>query len=322
MRRLIGIALGSLAVSIGCSSSSGPGETVTVTQVVPSTAATDVALSSDVVLSFSEALNPASVTSSTIRLTYKGIAAPSTLALENGDKDVRLTPGGTLGNNRTYKIEVTTGVKSASGISATAFASTFKTLTASANIADAAGDTFGVDAGQPDVASLSATQWSSLTIVLTFHNAISPWLAGALTSVGGYIDIDADQNTLTGFESASDYYRPASDAGVSGLGDEYIVSLFQNANGSFTVYDANDSLGTVMPTYDAQSITMTIPLTLLGNDDGNMNLGALIGSPNEPTDIVPSDGHLTLGDPGVPAPPISAALVAAKRPLLPHRWNR
>jgi len=322
MRRLVSLS-GILALAIGCSSSSGPGDAPTVTQIVPATAATNVALDQDVLLSFSQALNPGSVTSASVYLRYKGVIAGSTLALENGNRDVRLTPAGTLGNNRTYTVGVTPGVTSAGGGTATAFTSTFTTVSTSASIVDAAGDTFGIDTTIPqaDLAGLFASQGEkALTVVISFNTVIAPSNDTSALAVGGYLDIDADQNSSTGFQAASDYFRPASDAGSSGLGDEYLVYLFQNPNGSFTVWDVNDSLGTVMPTYDAHSITFAIPYALIGNDDGNVNLAAVVGL-IEPTDIGPSNGHMTLGDPGIPATGAAPALLAA-RARFPRAWIR
>jgi hypothetical protein len=42
-------------------------------------------------------------------------------------------------------------------------------------------------------------------------------------------------------------------------------------------------------------MTLKIPLASLGHDDGNMNIAAVVGTAQVPTDVVPNVGHLTLG---------------------------
>ncbi len=271
-----------------------------VLSVSPAASATGVALASDVVVTFSEPIAPATVTSTSVRLRLGTVDVPVTLSLENNNRTVRLNPTASLGNNGAYVLTVTGAITdpTSNALSGAPVTVIFTTVTASAMVADGTGDTFGANPFQPDVTTFSAQQ-GSITVVIQFSAAIARASANAANSVGGYLDIDADQNAATGFLPRTDAFRP--DAGSTGMGMEFFVDLFDNLDGTFSVVDENFALvGVVTPTFGATSITFTIAQSLLGNDDGNVNLATIIGSLTEPTDIVPNAGHLTLGTSGLP----------------------
>lgn len=54
------------------------------------------------------------------------------------------------------------------------------------------------------------------------------------------------------------------------------------------------SVGSAYITFDSPIFILTIPLSLLGGDDGYINIAALMGNQSSPTDCVPNGGHLSL----------------------------
>lgn len=105
--------------------------------------------------------------------------------------------------------------------------------------------------------------------------------------LAGYIDLDTDQDQFTG-ESSPDH----------DIGTEYFLDLFLLPLGIVFVVDPETGLGVpvgdVLVNIVEPSIEMTIPLAMLGNDEGNMDIGMLLGTFLEPTDIAPNSGHGTI----------------------------
>lgn len=267
-----------------------------VVSVSPGDHATDVATSTGIVATFSEPIDPATVDARWIHLTVGNYDVPVSLAPGSGDK-LQVVPLGGLGNGTAYRLTVTS-VADMDGNVMKPFASQFSTIAGRLDATDPTGDTFGTGTFLPDLTLASASTQDAVTITLQFAQPIAPSLAGAPNSIAGYIDIDSDQNAATGQFASTDLFR--ADSGSTGLGDEYMVALFQNPDGTLPVIDlANGSSGGyVMPTFTATSVSFTIPLAMLGNDEGNLNLAAVVGSMQEPTDIIPNAQHLTLGSGG------------------------
>jgi len=172
-------------------------------------------------------------------------------------------------------------------------------LSATAN--DSIGDTFGT-AGlkQWDISSMKFDRdTGGVTITLAFTSSIILPTTGDTTAVIGEVDMDVDQSTLTGDTSLVDYYRPG--AGFTGLGVDYVLDLFDlNADSTAPVFNVATvtQTGLVKVVVSGKTLSARIPRTMLGDDDGYMNAAAIVGTTNEPTDIVPNNGHLHLGGTG------------------------
>src|SRR4029079_1794477 len=110
----------------------------------------------------------------------------------------------------------------------TPFASRFSTMAGIQQVTDPTADTFGSGAFQPDLTLATVVAQNALTITLQFNQPIAPFLAGAPNSIAGYIDIDVDQDAATGAGALTDTFRGTP--GSTGLGDEYVVALFQNSD--------------------------------------------------------------------------------------------
>jgi hypothetical protein len=123
-RTTLAIALATLASACGGggggggSSSGGGGPDTTPPGVVsfsPANNAQGVSRTPSVQITFSEALDPASVTASTVTLTGPGGALPVAVTLSADKKTVTLAPSVTLDNYAQYTVAVTTAVKDAAG---------------------------------------------------------------------------------------------------------------------------------------------------------------------------------------------------------------
>jgi hypothetical protein len=90
----------------------------TVTGTSPAADATGVAVSANVTGTFSEAMDPATVTSSTFTLTTGTTTVPATVAYNSTDKVATLDPGADLAAGTTYTATIkggTSGVKDVAG---------------------------------------------------------------------------------------------------------------------------------------------------------------------------------------------------------------
>ncbi len=154
---------------------------------------------------------------------------------------------------------------------------------------DPQGDTYGFYPTQLDIAAINAEfDRKNLVFTFTFYSLISPPSLTLQNSIAGYIDIDSDQNPSTGVRSAQDYFgRPPE----SGLGDEYIISLFSEIGhpGKVDVYDTirQSVVGQASITFTSHTLVITVPLSFLG-EDGLVNFGTIIGTFREPTDEAPN----------------------------------
>ncbi len=163
---------------------------------------------------------------------------------------------------------------------------------------DPENDTFGNSAAPIDITGFSADATSeALVIGLTFAGAISPPDSGQPNAIVGYVDIDADQDGNTGDGPWTDFLTGSN---ATGLGNEYYVDFFSYSatDGACDVVDDNTEIVTGRAPVSFTSMTMTvqIPLSLLGNDDGAVNTAAVVGTTEEPTDKVPNAGFLASGE--------------------------
>lgn len=175
-------------------------------------------------------------------------------------------------------------------------------------VPDAVGDTYG-DPTDPaiDILALSAASDSSdVTVVVQLTHPLA-------TTLYGWLDLDVDQDSTTGAEAQVDVFRPDTTVS-SGLGDEFVCDL-----SSGNLYDAvsGNQIAIVPLHYDGATGTLTtrLPVALLGSLRANM--AVVLGNGLGPTDIVPDDGHLTLGGPAGSAGTLGSA--AIRRFPLPWR---
>lgn len=127
----------------------------------------------------------------------------------------------------------------------------------------------------PDIALKSAQALyggGSLQFLLTFTAPILPY------SVGGYIDIDTDQNGATGGTSWQEVFLAAPPTPL--LGIEFYVDLFTASQQTGRVELFRTGFINSRPVdiaYGIDTLSVLVPLTDLAGDDGLVNFGAIVG---------------------------------------------
>jgi len=115
-----------------------------------------------------------------------------------------------------------------------------------------------------------------------------------MSQVVGFIDLDTDQNPTTGAPPSANFFIPGT---TQDIGVDFSLRLLSLPSGG--IVDVINVLtdvivGSVPTTISGQMIEVTIPLTILGGDDGGMNVGMALGNTLAPTDAAPDVGHGTI----------------------------
>ena len=164
-----------------------------------------------------------------------------------------------------------------------------------AALVDAAGDVFGL--GTYDITGISTSRTSTtLTVTITFDPTTPPTIP-ALGVVGpgdlaGFVCFDTDEIVATGIPSANFYFCPCGPFAAQAIGSDYFVSLFfVNAAGNYDIYKTPSftHVGDAAYTLAGTVLTLTIPLTYLGGDDGITDMNAVLGDGVGPTDCIPDE---------------------------------
>jgi PEP-CTERM motif-containing protein len=193
-------------------------------------------------------------------------------------------------------------------------------------VADPVGNTFGTGLVQHEITGVSATfNTSSLTFTVDFAGAVFAPSANNERSVFGFIDIDSDRNPATGAAPWVNVLGPTGAPAVS-LGDEYWLDLFSEEvqpGRVDVVNQMSEVVGTAPITYGTNLLSVTVPLSLLGNSNGLVNYGLISGTFAEATDRAPN-GSVPLTSTAVPEPASCSIVLLAlgllafgtRRPLL------
>lgn len=158
-------------------------------------------------------------------------------------------------------------------------ANIFQELVLPLIISDPAGDGGPVDIIQ--IRGLSTTD--SVQLEFVFETDLNPY------DFGGFLGLDIDQDVFTG--QPLPYGLPEQEVGC-----EFYIALYSVGYGYIDLYDQYwNYLGNFPAGYDLHSFRFSIPLTALNNDDGVMNLAAVVGNGSGPTDWIPDEGYGVLG---------------------------
>lgn len=207
-----------------------------ISSVSPSGGATGVATSATVTIVFNEAIDPSTVTTSTVTLSAGGAVAGA-VAFASGSNTATFTPSSPLAQNTTYTLTVTTGVRDLAGNAlASNFTVTFTTVApAGDNIAPT------IVSFSPANREKSAPASSPVTVV--FSEPLNPAtvnsstfkLIGALGEMSTSVTYDAGNNSVsfapTGGLLANNCYLVNVTTGVK---DAAGNSLASDLNTSFT----------------------------------------------------------------------------------------
>lgn len=226
---------------------------------------------------------------------HQGKAVPVTWAITNGP--------GTITSDGVYTAPATVSEVTNTTVTATRIGNPTFTGSAtvtikppiSAELIDALADTFG--AATYDIAGMKTSRSSTtLTVTITFNPATPPTLPapGAVVGPGdlaGFIGFDTDRSALTGIPSANSFYCPTLPP--SAIGVDFFIDLFsRNAAGDYSVISAATlaPVGFATPNLVGNDLTLTVPLTDLGGDDGITDMNSVQGDDVGPTDCVPDEG--------------------------------
>jgi hypothetical protein len=170
---------------------------------------------------------------------------------------------------------------------------------ATASVADAIGDTFGLTGyTQWDVSSLTITrETDGITVLIDFANDVALPIPGDPNALVGLVEFDLDQNVATGKLGILDQLR--QDGGRSGMGVDAGLNLsIIAADSTLTVYDmGGNPTGRAKVTFGGRRLTIRVPSALIGNDDGYLDAAVIVGNGRSPTDLAPATGHLSLQPP-------------------------
>lgn len=152
-------------------------------------------------------------------------------------------------------------------------------------------------ADSPDILGMNAEQLndSEVFMELEFADNINP------NTMLAIVLADTDQDNETGATGEELFGYPGWD-----IGGEYMVIYDpgnQYGNGSLafvTDETGNNLLGTMDITINNNKMSVIVPLEYMDNDDGNMDVTSICGSP-QGFDAAPNEGHGTIGNPGVAA---------------------
>ncbi len=135
------------------------------------------------------------------------------------------------------------------------------------------------DGGSVDITEIRGlTDSDSIKLQLVFETELNVY------DFGGFIGFDIDQDMNTGVMYPS---------GISTqtVGCEYFAELYDVPNNQIYVYDQNFYyVGYCPAQYDLHNVSFSLPLSVLGNDDGILNLAAVVGNYNWSTDWIPDQG--------------------------------
>jgi hypothetical protein len=143
-------------------------------------------------------------------------------------------------------------------------------------VSDPVGDAMYVDVAE--IRGLSERSLVTLQIVLA--TPLNPY------DFGGFLGFDLDQNEATGIP------LPFGAEGQD-LGCEFYATFFNLSAGIDLFNAVGNYIGSVNPLLDVagKNFTFSFPLSMLNNDDGRINIAAVLGNSYGPTDWAPDVGH-------------------------------
>jgi subtilisin family serine protease len=113
-----------------------------------------------------------------------------------------------------------------------------------------------------------------------------------MDQIGGYVYFDTDQDPSTGLPAEALFGQPGQDIGM-----EYFADLFEANGGDPFVpiwsADTFDLVAIVPASVVDHTIAFDLPLDAIGNDDGFINTGMVVGQFG-PSDWAPDTGHGTI----------------------------
>ena len=179
----------------------------TVVSTIPANADTGVAVNANIYVTFSEAMNPLTITASTITLK-QGTTVISGAVTSPSTTTATFNPGSDLANNTVYTVTVTTGVKDLAG-NAMVLAKVWSFTTIAAGTAGPPPVDLGTAGNFVLLSKTGISTTGSASVV--GNMGVSPASATYITGFGLIMDVSNTFSTsslVTGKVYASDYYPP------------------------------------------------------------------------------------------------------------------
>lgn len=168
---------------------------------------------------------------------------------------------------------------------------------------DPSGDAKGKTGTNWDLLRVEAVrQDDTLVLKLGFVQEVklpAPGETADASQLTAYIALDTDQKASSDDQQLRGILTlgsTCSSLSGSNLGVEYLVELFdRNVNGNYPVLGPGaTSSGEATPRAEGQTLTLRLPLSVLGNPQGSANLGMDVGNGKENTDCFPDQGVFAL----------------------------
>jgi len=256
----------------------------TVTSVNPINSATNVAIATNVTVSFSEAMNAATVGGTTFTLTPTsgGAAVPASVLYTAGTTSATLNPSSDLAYSTAYSVAATGGATDAAGNPLTAFNSTFTTAAAPdltpptvtvvqpANGATNVATNANVTVTFSEAMNASSINSSSFTLALTSGGSIS-----------GSVGYDPFTNVAT--------FTPASPLANSTSFTVTVSTSVRDVAGNFLASAFTSSFSTVAPAdVAAPTVTSTSPANRASEISVTSAVRVTFNEPINPATLTPS----------------------------------
>jgi len=170
-------------------------------------------------------------------------------------------------------------------------------------IADPVGDWVpGAGGVPPDLIAYQGFVIDGMVVFhMRFNQTANSSAVGGPNAVHGFIEIDIDQDPNTGSSPIIDV-RPGGTR--TGMGIEYrIIIQLQNGRHQVSILPSGSTVFRATAVFSGRTITIRVPLSAFGGDDGNMNYGILVGTflsglgilaQTAPTDWAPQSGWATI----------------------------
>jgi len=160
------------------------------------------------------------------------------------------------------------------------------------DVADPAGDTAARPAGQNNPAVdlfrvRGDFKRDSLILTLTFAKPVRPGNSDQSNAIGGEIEFDMDDDVSTGYGPPDSNNYGAS----ANLGVDYVVDLFNSFSTGVLVF-SKFGFTRALISYPGNSLVIRMPLTMVGDDDGNFAFAIDLGPFTWASDIFPNVGQL------------------------------
>ncbi len=146
----------------------------TVAAFSPTSGATNVATSAAVTVTFSEAMDAATINSTTVRLLDGVTPVAASVSYNAGTKTATLTPSAALANSKTYTISVTGGASGVQDLAGNALASTMTSTFTTA----AVGATYSLFSSSSTPAIIDSGDAQPIELGVKFQSSIDGYITG------------------------------------------------------------------------------------------------------------------------------------------------